>query len=114
MKKIAYCSFAIIIALMSISSSALAQDKWQKMINKAEAAYTTDDYKSANSSLEKFRKKSTKKFGKQNEYTPQYYMLLAKYNLATGLVIDYEANVKTAISNSLLLNKENTLKHSTI
>src|SRR5689334_12011818 len=114
MKKHSYLSIVLVWTFFCVTPHVFAQDKWQKMINKAEAAYTVGDYETAISSLEKFSKKSSKKFGQQNQYTPTYYMLLAKYNLASGMIIAYEGNVKAAIDNSILVNKVNTLKHGSI
>jgi len=114
MKKHSYLSIVLVWTFFCVTPHVFAQDKWQKMINKAEAAYTIGDYETAISSLEKFRKKSSKKFGQQNQYTPAYYMLLAKYNLASGMIIAFEGNVKAAIDNSILVNKVNTLKHGSI
>ncbi len=81
------------------------------MIGKAEASYTIGDYAKANKFLAKFKKKSTKKLGAQNEYTAKYHTLLAKYKLAAGLVLDFETSVKNAIDASIALNTEESKKH---
>src|SRR6478736_3425017 len=114
MKKHSYISIFLVGVFLHLSFLVAAQDKWQKMIIKGEAAYTIGDYETAIKSLEKFRSKSSKKLGKQNQYTPTYYMLLAKYNLASGMVIEFEGNLKSAIESSLLINKVNTLNHGSI
>ena len=90
---------------------AFAQSKWDKMIGKAEASYTIGDYAKANKYLAKFNKKATKKLGKQNEYTPTYFTLLAKYRLAAGQVLDFEANIQNAVNASASLNQVESKKH---
>lgn len=101
----------LLLILFFLSHLAFSQSKWDKMINKAEASYEVGDYAKANSGLAKFNKKASKKLGKQNEYTPTYYLLLAKYQLAAGQVLDFEANIQSAINSSKTLNKEESQKH---
>ncbi|MFZ1808233.1 MAG: CHAT domain-containing tetratricopeptide repeat protein, partial [Cyclobacteriaceae bacterium] len=74
-------------------------------------SYTIGDYAKANKYLAKFNKKATKKLGKQNDYTPTYFKLLAKYKLAAGQVIDFEANIQNAINASTSLNQEESKNH---
>ena len=89
----------------------LAQSKEEKAIQAAETIYETGDYKKAQSSLDKFKKKAFKKLGAQNQYTATYYLLTAKYNLASGMFLDFESNLKTAINSSISFNQENSQKH---
>ncbi|MEZ4944634.1 MAG: CHAT domain-containing tetratricopeptide repeat protein [Cyclobacteriaceae bacterium] len=99
------------IILLVAGQIAFAQSKWDKMIGKAEASYTIGDYAKANKYLAKFNKKATKKLGKQNEYTPTYFTLLAKYRLAAGQVLDFEANIQNAVIASASLNQVESKKH---
>jgi CHAT domain-containing protein len=99
------------IILLVAGQIAFAQSKWDKMIGKAEASYTIGDYAKANKYLAKFNKKATKKLGKQNEYTPTYFTLLAKYRLAAGQVLDFEANIQNAVNASASLNQVESKKH---
>lgn len=87
------------------------QSKWDKMIGKAEAAYVTGDYAKANKYLAKFKKKSTKKLGAENAYTPTYYLLLAKYKLAAGQVLDFDNTINSAITTSIKINLEDSKNH---
>ncbi len=82
------------------------------MVAASEVAYETGDYKKAISNLEKFKKKAFKKLGQQNAYTVQYYLLLAKYHLASGKIRDFETNVELAVNASLTLNKSNVSNHA--
>lgn len=101
----------LFIALSIFSYLAVAQSKYDKMINKAESSYKIGDYAKANKYLAKFHKKVTKKLGKQNQYTPTYNTLLAKYKLAAGQVLDFEASVQNAITSSIAVNKEDSKAH---
>ncbi|HEY5824138.1 MAG TPA: hypothetical protein VIT44_07235, partial [Cyclobacteriaceae bacterium] len=103
-----------LFVLILFTSAVLAQEKYDKMINKAEATYDKGDYSGATKALNKSNKKISKKLGKQNQYTPTYYLLLAKYNLASGFLPDFESNLQTAISSSASINQETSLKHSLI
>jgi len=102
------------ILVLFLSQGAHAQSKWDKMIGKAEASYKIGDYTKANKNLAKFNKKATKKLGKQNEYTPTYYVLLAKYKLAAGQLLDFESNIESAVSTSIAINKESSKKHGVL
>jgi CHAT domain-containing protein len=89
----------------------VGQSKYDKMLKSAEASYELGDYGKAISSLEKFKSKAFKKLGKHNVYTPTYYLLSAKYNLASGYISEFESNLYTAINSSISLNQESSLEH---
>jgi CHAT domain-containing protein len=94
-----------------ISFHLTGQAKYDKAIKATEVSYEIGDYRKAISGLEKFKKKAFKKLGQQNAYTAKYHYLLAKYHLASGQITDFENSVQTAISSSLINNKENSQKH---
>lgn len=96
-----------LILLLLLPVMGMAQSKYEKFLKKAEASYVTGDYAKATSTLEKFRKKTTKKLGDHNKYTPLYYVTLAKYNLGLGLVLEFETNLQSALSANRQL-QENT------
>jgi CHAT domain-containing protein len=102
-----------ILAFSSILYPTLlpGQAKYDKMLKKAETAYETGNYKSAYSALAKFKGKVTKKLGPLNGYMPTYHLAHAKYDLASGMVLDFESNLKVAENASIAINKENSLKH---
>ncbi|GHN00932.1 hypothetical protein WSM22_24210 [Cytophagales bacterium WSM2-2] len=97
--------------LLAISGQVASQAKYDKAINATEKSYEAGDYKKAISGLEKFKKKAFKKLGQQNPYTTRYYLLIAKNKQASGKITDFESNVQTAISSSLINNKENSQAH---
>jgi CHAT domain-containing protein len=99
----------LLFLLFVLPISLIAQSKYEKFLRKAEASYTTGDYGKASSSLEKFRKKTTKKLGAQNKYTPIYQLTLGKYNLASGMVMEFESNVQAALTASAQL-QNNTVE----
>jgi CHAT domain-containing protein len=81
------------------------------MLKAAETSYELGDYSKAISSLDKFKSKAFKKLGKHNVYTPTYYLLNAKYNLASGYIAEFESNLYTAVTTSISIHQENSLNH---
>ncbi|MCW5911464.1 MAG: CHAT domain-containing protein [Cyclobacteriaceae bacterium] len=105
----------VVVLLLWISPAlAVAQAKYDKMLTKVEASYTTGNYSKAISGLNKFKKKAFKKLGQQNVYTPTYYMRLAKYNLASGYINEFETNVQQAVSSSKGIHQENSKSYGLI
>jgi hypothetical protein len=111
MKRSLFVVLALVVAISLPPHKSLAQTKEEKAIQAAEKIYETGDYKKAQGSLDKFKKKTFKKLGNQNQYTATYYLLSAKYSLASGMLTDFESNLKTAISSSLSINQENSQRH---
>jgi CHAT domain-containing protein len=102
--------FLVLIILFSFSD-VFSQSKYDKMLKAAETSYELGDYSKAISSLEKFKTKAFKKLGKHNVYTPTYFLLNAKYNLASGYISEFESNLYTAINTSISINQENSQEH---
>src|SRR5258706_8502036 len=111
MKRCIFVAPVLFFAVALPFGKCFAQSKEEKAIQAAETIYETGDYKKAQASLDKFKKKAFKKLGAQNQYTATYHLLTAKYNLASGMLLDFESNLKTAINSSLSLNQENSQKH---
>lgn len=88
----------LFLLLVCLPLLGLAQSKNEKFLKKAEASYATGDYSKAFKYLEKFRSRVNKKLGTPNEYTPVYYLNYSKYNLASGMVLEFESNVQSAIT----------------
>jgi len=103
--------FLLLLIITTCFGETLGQSKYDKMLKAAETSYETGDYKKAISSLEKFKSKAFKKLGKHNVYTPAYYLLNAKYNLASGYISEFESNLYTAINTSIAINQENSQEH---
>ncbi len=101
----------LIFLLLTSASIVPAQSKYDKMIAVAEVAYEKGDYAFALSAIEKFKKKAFKKLGQQNQYTPTYHFLKAKYNLGLGQLVNFESDLKNAIESSISLNQEKSEKH---
>lgn len=101
-----------IVGLLSfVTFTVWSQAKHDKAILAIETTFETGDYNKAISALEKFKKKNFKKLGEPNPYLVKYYLITAKCNLASGRFADFESNVKTAISKSLLIDQEASQKH---
>lgn len=103
--------YFLISILVFCFGAAVGQSKYDKMLKAAEASYELGDYSKAVSSLEKFKSKAFKKLGKHNVYTPTYYLLNAKYNLASGYISEFESNLYTAVTTSVSIHQENSLDH---
>ncbi len=101
----------LILLITFCYGESLGQNKYDKMLKAAEVSYELGDYSKALSSLEKFKSKAFKKLGKHNVYTPTYYLLSAKYNLASGYISEFESNLYTANNTSIAINQENSLEH---
>jgi hypothetical protein len=102
--------FLVFIMALSYGET-IGQTKYDKMLKEAEVNYELGDYSKALSSLDKFKSKAFKKLGKNNVYAPTYYLLNAKYNLASGYISEFESNLYTAVTTSVSINQENSLEH---
>ncbi len=85
-----------------------AQSKFDKTLKKADKYYNSGSYSKALKTLDKF-KKSIK--GNQ-AYLPPYYTREARYNLAYGVLTNFEKNITTAISTSSTVFGENSTGHA--
>jgi CHAT domain-containing protein len=88
----------LLLLFLCLPLFGIAQSKNEKFLRKAEASYATGDYQKAFNYLEKFRKKVNKKLGTPNSYTPVYYLTYSKYNLASGMILEFESNLQSAIT----------------
>ena len=80
--------------------------KYAKVLTKADAEYEEGNYVKANKFLNKFKTKIVKKYGAKNEYLPLYYIRRAKFNLAEGLLLDFENSNQQAIGASAAIYGE--------
>jgi len=99
---------------MLFSVASFAQSKYDKGLLKAEDAYKKGDYATARKNLEKVRKKINSKLGIQNQYTAGMFLSLAKYDLASGMPLDFETNLQNALTSSKTLNSENSEKYGSL
>jgi len=104
----------LILLILVYAGSVFGQKKYDKILAKEEVNYEAGNYSKAFGDLAKFQKKAFKKLGQQNVYTPTYYMRLAKNNLASGYISDFETNLGLAVSNSKTISQENSKSHGVI
>lgn len=100
--------------LSSISQSNLnAQNikKFNKYVEKAEKHFDKGNFEKSIKYTDKLKKKSTKKFGKENRFVAVANLKQAKYNWALGQFKDYYQLNEAAIGISEKLNGENTISH---
>lgn len=114
MKRLPFVVITLLLVFGGFARPCFAQSKDDKAILAAEVLYEAGDYKKAQSSLDKFKKKTFKKLGEQNQYTATYNLLTAKYNLAAGMLIEFESYVKSALAASVAINQENSQKHGLV
>lgn len=107
-----FCRIITLSVVLSLVGTALfSQSKYDKSLKKAEDLYNLGDYEGAKSALEKARKKINSKLGATNPYTPGMTMSDAKYLLALGLPLDFEAKLQSALQSDISVNGENSEKH---
>jgi hypothetical protein len=99
---------AITYVTVLINSAAYAQ-KWDKYLDKSEAQYEKGDYGSAKKTLDKFKKKVTKKLGVNNQYMPDYFLRTAKYNLALGYLSEFENYIDESLKASAAINGDESV-----
>ncbi|HRI79043.1 MAG TPA: CHAT domain-containing protein [Cyclobacteriaceae bacterium] len=104
--------YTTLLLLFVINCFVSAQSKWDKTLAKTEAIYVTGAYKSAGSSLAKFKKKVDAKLGGQNPYTPTILLMQAKIALHSGLPLEFETNAQSALGSSKSINGETNDKYA--
>jgi CHAT domain-containing protein/tetratricopeptide (TPR) repeat protein len=99
---------AVLMGMCVLSVTIHAQSKFDKTLKKADKDYNAGNYAKALKTLSKY-KKSIK--GNQ-AYLPNYYSREARYNLAYGVLANFESNIANAISVSSTVFGENTNNHA--
>lgn len=97
---------------VTLSVSLHAQKKFDKALAKADKSYNAGKFDAALTGLEKFRKLAVSKLGPNNPYMPGYYIREARYNLAHGILTNFEGSLAQAINTSAAINGEHSLKHA--
>ncbi|MEM8565446.1 MAG: CHAT domain-containing protein [Bacteroidota bacterium] len=105
-------SFIAVLFLINTWSLAQEGGKYAKVLVKADAQYEEGNYVKANKTLNKFKTKVVKKYGAKNEYLPLYYIRRAKFNLAEGLLLDFENSIQQSISASASIYGETADRHA--
>ena len=93
-------------------SSVMAQDKYQKVLDKAAEIYEIGDYPKARKQIQKLKKTSIKKLGPENKYLAMGYVIEAKYDVALGMLDDVETNVQSGVDMSLAVSGEDSKDHA--
>jgi CHAT domain-containing protein len=108
MKKLVLCVF-----LFSGWMPVYAQ-KWEKSLEKIDAAYYTGDYEKAKKGLDKFSKKVTKKLGKENQYTAPVFIREAHLTLALGQLQGFDGFLQNAEASTRVMYGENSANYISI
>ncbi len=101
----------LITVITGLLSSLYSQSKWDKYVTKAEGYYSKGYYDKAVKANNKFVKKVKQKLGPVNNYVAIYHLNMAKYNLANGLLGDFNTQIDNAIRISEKANLTNLRDH---
>ena len=112
LKTVGFTKTILFVLFCSFFSIAVnAQNKWDKMLQKADASYASGDYAKANKLLAKLQKKATKKLGNDHDYTAAVLMREAKYKVASGLLMHFDSLMAKAIVKSEAAYGKNNIEH---
>ena len=100
----------IMVLLLGIPSLTVAQ-KYDKFVNKVNAAYKSGDYIKARKFNQKLKKKVTKKLGSENNYMVEYYYMEARNKLANGLINEFNPQIFNTIELSEKVNSLSSKEH---
>jgi len=100
----------ILLILVAFNFQSNAQ-KWDKMVDKVNVAYEIGDYTKTKKYLNKLKKKTTKKLGKQNKYVVEFYLLSARNNLAQGMLSAFSSDIDKALDMSKKVFTEESEEH---
>lgn len=102
----------VLSTLLLVTISVVAQKKFDKALAKADKNYNAGKYSAALTSLAKYKKMIVSKLGQNNAYMPGYYLREARYNLAYGILTNFDANLTQALNVSIAVFGETTTKHA--
>ena len=100
----------ILFFLLFFSASAFSQKKYDAQLKKADAKYESGYYAKAIKQLGKF-KNQIGRLGKENAYTPIYYLREARYYWASGLVSGFDVSLENAAKTAQNVYGQNSEKH---
>lgn len=104
----------IVIGCLSVllSTTVLAQKKFDKALAKADKSYNNGDYAKALKALAKYKSMVTSKLGPSNASMPGYHTRFAKYNLAYGVLTNFQSSLDQALTISTSVFGEQTVNHA--
>jgi CHAT domain-containing protein len=106
--------FAVLCVLTLVTVSAIGQKKYDKALAKADKSYDAGKYSAALASLEKYKTMVVAKLGQSNAFMPGYHVRNAKFNLAYGVVTNFDASITQALNVSAAVFGQNSLNHAGI
>ncbi len=98
--------------LMTVS--AVAQKKFDKALAKADKNYNAGKYEAALSSLEKYKNMVVAKLGQNNAQMVGYHVRNAKYNLAYGVLTNFEGSITQALNVSTAVFGQNSINYASV
>ncbi len=103
----------VAVLFITISNLSVAQNKkFDKSLKKVDSYYASGSYTKANSALQKVKKSIATKMGAQNVYTPSLHLREARINLASGVLVNFDNTLASALSTSLAVFGENSVSYA--
>ncbi|MFZ6012043.1 MAG: CHAT domain-containing protein [Bacteroidota bacterium] len=99
MNKFRYLFFSLLLCLLIFQSGLAQNKKLDKTLKKVDSYYNSGSFDKALKSLKKFRSGASK-LGNSN-YMVDYYIREAKINLASGILLEFEASLNNALNMSI-------------
>jgi len=109
--KISLPAILLLLSIALLNSTFLAAQKYDKFVDKVNAAYNSGDYVKASKANLKLTKKVSKKLGNENSYIIEFYLMAARNDLALGLLNNFELNIKNGLDLSIKVNSEKSREH---
>src|SRR5690606_22211940 len=94
--------FLLMLSILLILQPAIAQNKkFDKSLRKIDGYYAAGSFQKASGSLKKLKSSVISKMGQTNPYMPGIFLREAKINLASGILVDFDKILESAIEASL-------------
>src|SRR6476620_3160655 len=111
MKKVSYLLLSVALCFL-MSTACFAQNKkLDKSLKKIDGLYNGGAFEKALSGLGKF-KRSAEKLGPNNNYLLAAHLREAKFNLALGVLTNFETSISNALNTSLAAYGETSTSYA--
>jgi CHAT domain-containing protein len=102
----------VILVFLFFAFPANAQKQYDKALAKADKYYNSGNYAKALAALKKYKSMVTAKLGTNNAYMVKYHLRDARYNLAYGILTNFDGSLNQAQATSIAAFGENSLNHA--
>ena len=102
-------TFLFLVLLLPVSAQ---NKKYDKSLRKIDGYYASGSFQKASSGLKKLKSTIIKKMGVTNPYMPGLFMRQAKIDLASGILVDFDKTLQSAIQSSQDAYGENSTQYA--